>query len=78
MHVEVMRIMILITFLTELSHAEVLENFNVHKLILPTKECDLIVASQLRIDQGITFITNRRSEKPVTYLFRFGKGHNQV
>ena len=78
MHVEVWRIMILITFSTELSHADVLENFNVRKLILPTKECDLIVASQLGIDQGMTFITNRRSKKPVIYFFRFGKGHNQV
>lgn len=60
--------MILIAFLTELLHAEVLENFNLQRIILPAKECNLISASQLTIDKGMNLISNRHDKKPLTCL----------
>ena len=64
MNVEAWRIILLITFLTELPDAEVLEHFNLQELILPTKECNLIVASKLAINQGNnSYYTNRHGKK---------------
>ena len=42
--------MILINLSTDMSHAEV--HFKVEKNIIHRKECDLIVASEMRIDEG--------------------------
>ena len=50
MHIEVWSIMILINLSTDMSCAEV--HFKVEKNLIPRKECDLIVASKIRIDEG--------------------------
>ena len=50
MHIEVWSIMIVINLSADMSRAEV--HFKVEKNIIPMKECDLIVASEIRIDEG--------------------------
>ena len=50
MHIEVWSIMIVINLSAYMSHAEV--HFKVEKNIIPTKECNLIEASEIRIDAG--------------------------
>ena len=62
MQLEVWLTMILMNLLTNLSCAEV--HFNLETNIIPLKECNLIVASQIRIDKGMNNIANKHCTKP--------------
>ena len=79
MHIEVWSIMILINLSTYMSRAEV--HFKVEKNIIPMNECDLIVASEIRIDEGTVKLilpTGIVHNLKYNFLFRFWEGHNEV
>ena len=79
MHIEVWSIMIVINLSADMSRAEV--HFKVEKNIIPMKECDLVVASEIRIDEGTVQLilpTGILHNPEYNFLFRFWEGHNEV
>ena len=58
MYIELWRILLLLFFLPELPHAEVLKHYDIQKHIMSMEKCNLMLVSHLNqgLEQGIDVI----------------------